>query len=77
MFCFVLQIERSTMILDFLEKPITKVALIGKLNVPGGVLPERYPTMSTRFSTYRGVILGLLHVHAIGVFKLSGFGKVQ
>ena len=43
----------------------------------GGVLPERYPTMSNRFSTYRGVILSLLHVHAIGVFKLSWFGKVQ
>ena len=43
----------------------------------GGVTPKRYPTMSTQFSTYREVILGLLHEHAIGVFKLSGFGKVQ
>ena len=46
-------------------------------NIPGTVLPERYPTMGTRFSMYRGVILGLFHVHAMGVFKLSWFMQAQ
>ena len=44
---------------------------------PGVVLQETYPTMSTRFSTYSGVILGLFHIHVIGVSKQSRFGQVQ
>ena len=43
---------------------------------PGVVLSEKYPTMSTRFSTYRGVILGLFHIHVIGVSKQSRFWQV-
>ena len=42
---------------------------------PWVVLPERHRTVSTQFYKYRAVILGLLHIHAIGVFKVSYLGK--
>ena len=35
---------------------VHKQVILRLTHFPGVVLPERYPTMSTQFSTYRGVI---------------------
>ena len=56
------------------SKPVPFIWLV---RCPGLVLPERYPTMSTQFSTYRRVILSLFHVHVIGGSKLSWLRQVQ